>query len=98
VARGFSQIYVIDTYIPVLNFESIRILLPIAAIHGLEIHEMNVVMAFVAEELVEEIFIEQPEGFEVGTQRGRSPVSSQEKRLPSKADSTCSRINGFGVS
>ena len=70
VARGFSQIYgvdYLDTYAPVVKLASIRILLAIAAIYGLEIHQMDVVTAFLAGELEEEIFMEQPEGFEVGT-------------------------------
>src|SRR5271169_1751073 len=70
VARGFSQIYGIDyldTYAPVVKLASIRILLAIAAIYGLEIHQMDVVTAFLAGDLEEEIFMEQPEGFEVGS-------------------------------
>jgi hypothetical protein len=71
VARGFSQIYGIDyldTYAPVVKLASIRILLAIAAIYGLEIHQMDVVTAFLAGELEEEIYMEQPEGFKVGTE------------------------------
>src|SRR6266480_7525336 len=52
VARGFSQIYGIDyldTYAPVVKLASIRILLAIAAIYRLEIHQMDVVTAFLAE-------------------------------------------------
>jgi Reverse transcriptase (RNA-dependent DNA polymerase)/gag-polypeptide of LTR copia-type/Integrase core domain/GAG-pre-integrase domain/Domain of unknown function (DUF4219) len=70
VARGFSQIYGIDyldTYAPVVKLASIRILLAIAAIYGLEIHQMDVVTAFLAGDLEEEIFMEQPEGFEIGS-------------------------------
>jgi hypothetical protein len=70
VARGFSQIYGIDyldTYAPVVKLASIRILLAIAAIYGLEIHQMDVVTAFLAGDLEEEIYMEQPEGFEVET-------------------------------
>ena len=69
VARGFSQIYgvdYLDTYASVVKLASIRILLAIAAIYGLEIHQMDVVTAFLAGDLEEEIFMEQPEGFEVG--------------------------------
>jgi len=69
VARGFSQIYgvdYLDTYAPVVKLASIRILLAIAAIYGLEIHQMDVVTAFLAGDLEEEIYMEQPEGFEVG--------------------------------
>jgi hypothetical protein len=70
VARGFSQVYGIDyldTYAPVVKLTSIRILLAIAAIYGLEIHQMDVVTAFLAGELEEEIYMEQPEGFRVRT-------------------------------
>jgi hypothetical protein len=69
VARGFSQVYgvdYLDTYAPVVKLASIRILLAIAAIYGLEIHQMDVVTAFLAGELEEEIYMEQPEGFRVG--------------------------------
>src|SRR5271169_3570604 len=67
VARGFSQIYgvdYLDTYAPVVKLASIRILLALAAVYDLEIHQMDVVMAFLAGELEEEIYMEQPEGFE----------------------------------
>ena len=70
MARGFSQIYgvdYLDTYAPVVKLASIRILLAIAAIYGLEIHQMDIMTAFLAGDLEEEIFMEQPEGFEVGT-------------------------------
>jgi len=69
VARGFSQIYGIDyldTYASVVKLASIRILLAIAAIYDLHIHQMDVVTAFLAGELEEEIYMEQPEGFEIG--------------------------------
>ena len=68
VARGFSQIYGIDyldTYAPVVKLASIRILLAIAAVFGLEIHQMDVVTAFLAGDLKEEIYMEQPEGYEM---------------------------------
>ena len=57
VARGFSQIYgvdYLDTYAPVVKFASIRILLAIAAVYELEIHQMDIVTAFLAGELEEE--------------------------------------------
>src|SRR5579859_6874026 len=69
IVRGFSQIYGIDyldTYAPVVKLASIRILLAIAAIYDLHIHQMDVVKAFLAGELEEEIYMEQPEGFEIG--------------------------------
>jgi hypothetical protein len=66
VAREFSQIYgvdYLDTYAPVAKLASIRILFAIAASLDLEIHQMDVVTAFLANALHEEIYMEQPEGF-----------------------------------
>src|SRR5947207_4626299 len=65
VARGFSQVYGIDyldTYAPVAKLASIRILFAIAAAFDLEIHQMDVITAFLANTLHEEIYMEQPEG------------------------------------
>ena len=44
---------------------SIRMLIALAAVYGLEIHQMDVKTAFLNVELEEEIYIEQPEGFVV---------------------------------
>src|SRR5277367_2092106 len=58
VARGFSQIYgvdYLDTYAPIVKLASIRILHAIAAIFGLEIHQMDVVTALLAGELDEDL-------------------------------------------
>ncbi len=69
VARGFSQIYGIDylnTYAPVVKLASIRILLAMAAIYNVHIHQMDVVTAFLVGEPKEEIYMEQLEGFEIG--------------------------------
>ena len=44
---------------------SIRMLIALATVYGLEIHQMDVKTAFLNGELQEEIYIEQPEGFVV---------------------------------
>jgi hypothetical protein len=70
MARGLRQVYSVDyldTYAPVVKLASIRILLAIAAIYGLEIHQMDVVTAFLAGDLEEEVYMEQPEEFRIGT-------------------------------
>ena len=57
VARGFNQIYDIDyldIYASVVKLASIRILLAIAAIYGLKIHQMNVMTALLISDLKEE--------------------------------------------
>lgn len=38
-------------------------MLVIASIYNLEIHQMNVKMTFINEDLEEEIYIDQPEGY-----------------------------------
>ena len=69
VAKGFKQkedveeVDFFDTYSPVTKVTSIRLLIVIAAIHNLMVHQMNVKMAFFNGDLEEEIYIDQPEGF-----------------------------------
>jgi len=66
VAKGFTQKHGIDyfdTYALVARIATIRLLIAIAAIHKLVIHQIDVKTAFLNEELDEEIYMEQPEGF-----------------------------------
>lgn len=66
VAKGYKQVEgydYFDTYSPVTRITSIRVLIAIAALHNLEIHQMDVKTAFLNGELEEEIYMEQPEGF-----------------------------------
>ena len=72
MARGFTQIYgleYLDTFAPVAKLASLRIILAIAAVEDLELHQMDVVAAFLAGHLEEEIYMEQPEGFKQGTDK-----------------------------
>ena len=66
VAKGFTQkkgIDYFDTYSPVSSITTIRILVALASIHKLVIHQMDVKTAFLNGDLDEEIYMEQPEGF-----------------------------------
>jgi hypothetical protein len=66
VAKGFTQIFGLDydeTFSPVARFESLRLLLALAALEDWEIHQMDVKSAFLNGVLDEEIYMEQPEGF-----------------------------------
>ncbi|KAJ9556753.1 hypothetical protein OSB04_011367 [Centaurea solstitialis] len=74
VAKGYRQKEgqdFFDTYSPVTRITSIRTLMAIAAIHNLEIHQMDVKTAFLNGELDEEIYMQQPEGFVVKGQENK---------------------------
>jgi len=65
VARGFSQRYgvdYVDTYAPVVRYDSIRTLLAMSTVEKLEIFQFDVKTAFLYGDLKEEIWIELPEG------------------------------------
>jgi hypothetical protein len=68
VAKGFSQVEGIDydeIFSPVVRFESVRILLAIAALEDWHLSSLDVKTAFLYGQLDEEIYMEQPEGFKV---------------------------------
>ncbi|GKE34603.1 zinc finger, CCHC-type containing protein, partial [Tanacetum coccineum] len=52
-----------DTYAPVARITTIRLLLALAAIHNLVIHQMDVKTAFLNGDLDEEVYMKQPEDF-----------------------------------
>ncbi|KAH9727083.1 CCHC-type domain-containing protein [Citrus sinensis] len=52
-----------DTYSPVTRINSIRMIIAIAALRNLKIHQMDVKTAFLNGDLDEEIYMEQLEGF-----------------------------------
>jgi hypothetical protein len=67
VAKGYSQIEGLDfgeTYAPVARLESIHILLAYATYHGFKLYQMNVKSAFLNGPIKEEVYVEQPPGFE----------------------------------
>jgi hypothetical protein len=76
VARGFTQTFGVDyneTFAFVAKFVSIRCILALTVIEDMEIHQMNVKIAFFNVDLEEEIYMEQPKGF---AQEGYAPPSS----------------------
>jgi hypothetical protein len=73
VAKGYSQIPGIDyndIFSPVVKHTSIRALLGMVASNDLELEQLDVTTAFLNGELEEEIFMHQPEGFEVPGKEG----------------------------
>ncbi|GKE17039.1 zinc finger, CCHC-type containing protein, partial [Tanacetum coccineum] len=66
VIQGLRQkegIDYFDTYASVAYITTIRLLLALAAIHNLVIHQMNVKTVFLNGDLEEEVYMKQPEGF-----------------------------------
>ena len=67
VAKGYAQKEGIDyeeTFAPVAKYTSNRTVISLAAQMGWEIHQMDVTTTFLNEAIEEEVYIEQPEGFE----------------------------------
>ncbi|GJT15527.1 retrotransposon protein, putative, ty1-copia subclass [Tanacetum coccineum] len=66
VANGYTQLYEVDyeeTFSPVANIRSIRILISIVAFNDYEIWQMDVKTTFLNGYLDEDIYMVQPEGF-----------------------------------
>ena len=67
VAQGYTQVEGIDfdeTFAPVARLESIRLLFAVACHLNFKLHQMDVKTAFLNGVLQEEVFVEQPKGFE----------------------------------
>jgi len=72
VARGFSQVYGVDyndTYAPVVNTSAVRMLFAFSTIMNLQIEQFDVKTAFLYGSLDEEVYMSQPEGFEIDRNR-----------------------------
>ncbi|GKF25354.1 zinc finger, CCHC-type containing protein, partial [Tanacetum coccineum] len=66
VIQGFRQkegIDYFDTYAPVARITTIRLLLALAALHNLVIHQIDVKTTFLNGDLDEEVYMKQLEGF-----------------------------------
>ncbi|GJV01361.1 retrovirus-related pol polyprotein from transposon TNT 1-94 [Tanacetum coccineum] len=67
VAQGFRQEEGIDydeTFAPVARIEAIRIFLAYAAYMGFMVYQMDVKSAFLNGKILEEVYVQQPHGFE----------------------------------
>ena len=74
VAKGFSQVEDIDydtIFSPVVQFETVRLMVMLAALKNWHITGLDVKTAFLYGELNKELYMEQPEGFKVKGWEGK---------------------------
>ena len=67
VAQGFTQQYGIDfdeTFCPVVRQESLWLLMALSVRYGLSIHQVDMTIAFLNGTLEDEVYMQQPKGFE----------------------------------
>ncbi len=70
VVKGYSQIAGVDftdTFAPVAKAKTIKLLLAIAAMYGLNMKQIDFKNAFLNSELPEDIYIAAPEGYQINT-------------------------------
>jgi len=94
VAAGYSQVEGVDykeTFSAVVKIQSIRILLALAELYGLDIHQMDVSTAFLYGILDEPNYMEMPEGFQEFDADGKPLVCKLKK-----ASTACINHRGSG--
>jgi len=73
IAKGFSQVEGKDfdqIFSPVVRFETVRLILALAALEGWYLSGLDVRNTYLYGELEEEIYMEQPEGFHARGKEG----------------------------
>ena len=68
MAKGFSQKEGIDyeeTFAPIARYSSIQTIISLADEMGWRVHQMDIKTAFLHRVIKEEVYIEQPKGFDV---------------------------------
>ena len=75
--KGFKQVFGVDydeTFAPVARYESLKIVLAMATILDMEVHQMDVCTAFLNGILMELIYMKEPEGYETAQILSSSPL------------------------
>jgi hypothetical protein len=68
VCKGYAQVEGIDfeeTFAPVARLEAIKMFLAFACFKNFKVYQMDVKSSFLNGNLEEEVYIEQPEGFQL---------------------------------
>ncbi|KAL8101792.1 hypothetical protein AgCh_033621 [Apium graveolens] len=68
VAKGYTQQAGVDyteVFAPVARWDTIRLIIALAANQGWIVHQLHVKSAFLYGEIIEEVYLEQPRGYEV---------------------------------
>ena len=84
VARGFTQregVDFNDIFAPVIRYSSIRLLLSLAARHNTELYGIDVSNAFARADVDEDLFVDQPHGYEQKGPNGEHLVCKLKKGL-----------------
>ena len=84
VAKGYNQTEGIDyneTFAPTANITSVRALMQIAVQNDLIVHQMDVKTAYLHAPIEEEIYLEQPEGFDKTSEKGGKMVCKLKKSI-----------------
>lgn len=82
VAKGYTQTYGIDyqqTFAPVAKIDTVRVLLSLATNLDWCLHQLDVKNPFLNGELMEEVYMDLPPGFDEGSKNGK--VSKLKKIL-----------------
>jgi hypothetical protein len=67
IAKGYAQTHGIDyeeTFVPIAKMAIVRAVIEVAASRGWVLHQMDVKNAFLHNELQEEVYLDQPPGYE----------------------------------
>jgi hypothetical protein len=84
VAKGYTQQPEIDfteTYASVVKFTTIRTMLALAALKGYNVTQMDVTTAYLHADVETELYMKQPEGFEIQDNQGEELVCKLLKSL-----------------
>ncbi|MHB1850521.1 MAG: Ty1/Copia family ribonuclease HI, partial [Acidimicrobiales bacterium] len=84
VACGYSQIFGVDyfnTYAPTIKLSTVRAILAVAAKQGYNITQADVVTAYLHAAMTEEVYMDQPEGFEQKGENGETLVCLLKKSI-----------------